>query len=271
MLGTQEEFNFLLEKIQRNKGADFTLYRPGTLKRRLDSRIKTVGCKDYSEYISFLNKNPLEYDALIAEITINVSEFFRNPETFEQIERGVIPEIVKARENQGSNNIRVWSAGTSNGQEAYSLAILFLELLGKKIEEFNIVIYATDIDPDCIKKAQEGIYLINSLKEVSRNRLIDYFEGNNGEYKVKNRVKSLVNFKVHNLVSDGFFRDLDLILCRNVVIYFTKPLQEMIYRNFAKALNQNGFLVLGKVESLWSLTVKYFTPWDNRERIYKKL
>lgn len=267
---SETDFRFLLDKIQRNKGADFSLYRTGTLKRRIDSRLRQTGCKDYSDYIIYLNKNPEEYDNLISAITINVTEFFRNPETFDVLAKKVIPEIVRTKKERGKKIIRAWSAGTSNGEEAYSIAILFLEALKEEISDFDIIVYGTDIDPDCIKKASAGIYTAGSMKEINKERLTKYFNKKEENHEVNDSIKKLTRFTAHNLVSDEFLKHLDLILCRNVVIYFTKPLQEMVYSNFARALNKDGFLVLGKVESLWGFAQKDFTAFDNRERIYRK-
>lgn len=268
---SETNFKFLLDKIQRNKGADFSLYRTGTLKRRIDSRLKAAGCKDYSDYVIYLNKNSEEYDNLISAITINVTEFFRNPETFDVLANKVIPEVVRTKKEQGKNIIRAWSAGTSNGEEAYSLAILFLEALEENIADFDIVVYGTDIDPACIEKGKAGIYTAGSIKEINKERLMEYFNKKEENYEVNDSVKKLTMFTAHNLVSDEFIKHLDLILCRNVVIYFTKPLQEMVYSNFARTLNKDGFLVLGKVESLWGFAQKYFMAFDNRERIYRKI
>ncbi len=271
MFDSGTDFRFLLDKIQRNKGADFSLYRTGTLKRRIDSRLKSVGCKDYSDYIIYLNKNPEEYDNLISAITINVTEFFRNPETFVVLEKKVIPEIIRSKKEQGKKVIRAWSAGTSNGEEAYSLAILFLEALGENITDFDIVVYGTDVDPACVEKGKAGSYTAGGMKEINKERLMKYFNKNEENYEVNDSVKKLTRFMAHNLVSDEFLKHLDLVLCRNVVIYFTKPLQEMVYNNFARALNKGGFVVLGKVESLWGFVQKDFAAFDNRERIYRKV
>jgi len=265
------DFKFLLDKIQRNKGADFSLYRTGTLKRRIDSRFKAAGCKDCSDYISYLNKNPEEYDHLISAITINVTEFFRNPETFAVLGKKVIPEIVRTKKERGKKIIRAWSAGTSNGEEAYSLAILFLEILEENGADFDIVVYGTDVDPACVEKSKAGIYTAHSLKEINQERLARYFSQRGENYEVNDSVKKLTRFTARNLVSDEFLKHLDLILCRNVVIYFTKPLQEMVYSNFVRALNKDGFLVLGKMESLWGFAQKYFAAFDGRERIYRKI
>ncbi|MFH0772416.1 MAG: protein-glutamate O-methyltransferase CheR [Candidatus Omnitrophota bacterium] len=267
---SETDFKFLLDKIQRNKGADFSLYRTATLKRRIDSRMRTTGCLDYSDYIIYLNKNPEEYDNLISAITINVTEFFRNPETFTILEKKVIPEIIRSKKERGRKVIRAWSAGTSNGEEAYSLAVLFLEALKENIADFDVVVYGTDVDPACIEKGKAGIYTALSIKEIDKERLAKYFNKNEESYEINDNVKKLTKFTAHNLVSDEFLKHLDLILCRNVIIYFTRPLQEMVYSNFARALNKGGILVLGKVESLWGYAKENFEIFDNRERIYRK-
>jgi len=264
------DFKFLLEKIHRNTGADFGLYRTGTLKRRIASRLRTAGCRGYSDYIIYLNKEPEEYAKLIDAITINVTEFFRNPETFHVIEKSVVPEIIRAKKTQGRKVIRAWSAGTSFGEEAYSLAILFLEALGEHAHGFDIIVYGTDIDPGCIVRAKAGLYSQGSMKEVKKDLVNKYFHKSDGLYAVNDSVRNITNFKLHNLVSDEFLPHMDLILCRNVVIYFTKPLQEMVYSGFARTLNKDGFLVLGKVESLWGYPKEQFKVFDNRERIYRK-
>ncbi len=174
------------------------------------------------------------------------------------------------KQEEGKKVIRAWSAGTSNGEEAYSLAILFLEVLEENIADFDAVVYGTDVDPACIEKGKAGIYTAGSMKEINKERLRKYFNERGDNYEVNDSIKKLTRFMAHNLVSDEFLKHLDLILCRNAVIYFTKPLQEMVYSNFARALNKDGFLVLGKVESLWGFAQKYFAAFDNRERIYRK-
>ncbi len=198
------DFKFLLEKIHRNKGVDFSLYRPNTLKRRIASRLKSVGSTNYSDYIIYLNKEPEEYNKLIEAVTINVTEFFRNPETFSVIEKKVIPEIIRIKESEGRKVIRAWSAGTSYGEEAYSLAILFIEALKEKISDFDIKVYGTDIDPACLKKARMGTYGPNSLKEIKKDLTNRYFDKKGENYEIREAIKRLTRFEPHNLVSDKF-------------------------------------------------------------------
>lgn len=265
------KFQFLLEKIHRNKGVDFSLYREGTLRRRIDSRLRTTGCVDYLEYVSYLNRNPDEYDRLIEAVTINVTEFFRNPETFRAIQQKVLPEIIKNTQQDLRKSIRAWCAGASYGEETYSVAILFLQLLRGKNADFNVKILGTDIDPDCIAKAKTGLYEPSHLKEVGRNILDRHFAREGSNYRVNDEVRRLAEFKPHNMLADKPFKKLDLILCRNVVIYFTKPLQEFVYNMFANCLKPGGFLVLGKVESLGGYAQGFFETVDNKERIYRKV
>ncbi|MDO9543099.1 MAG: protein-glutamate O-methyltransferase CheR [Kiritimatiellia bacterium] len=325
-MATDNKFLFLLEKIRRNKGVDFSLYREGTLRRRIDSRLRTTGCNDYLEYVSYLNRNPEEYDRLIEAVTINVTEFFRNPETFRAIQQKVLPEIIKGQQEQAKKPIRAWCAGASYGEETYSIAILLLQVLQERIADYNIKVLGTDIDPDCIAKAKTGLYEPSHLKAVGKHILGRYFfrEGNN--YRVNDEVRQLTEFKQHNLTHwnfedasreaqsnkavipaeagiqgpwlssgrqnkypdshspikvgdklhgndrkrDEIFKNTDLILCRNVVIYFTKPLQAYVYNLFAKCLKPGGFLVLGKVESLGGHAQGFFETVDNKERIYRK-
>ena len=265
-----KNLKLLLDKVHRNKGVDFSLYRTSTIKRRLSVRIRKLGLKDTLDYIIHLNQNPSEYDRLIEEITINVTEFFRNPKVFEAIGKKIIPEIMRIKESHADKTIRVWSAGSSNGEEAYSLAILFAEALRDQRVPNPVKIHATDIDPDCVRNAEEGTYGPNSLKEVEGRILKRYFDKKGDGYTVSDDLRRRVSFEVHDLVSNDYFKHLDIIICRNVLIYFTKPLQEMVYTRFEKALNPGGFLVLGKVESVWGVKQKNFEIVDNQEKIYRK-
>ena len=266
----EDTFQLVLDKIRRTKGLDFSLYRPGTIKRRLQARMRATGCPDYSDYIIYLNREPAEYDLALDALTINVTEFFRDPETFASLKRRVIPEIIRTKQAEGRKIIRCWSAGTCNGEEAYSLAVLFHELLGSAVSDFIVKVYGTDIDTDSLAKARVGTYAPASLKHVPTDTLQRYFEPAGETYTIKDEARELVRFQRHDLVSDHPLEHMDLILCRNVVIYFSRPLQDFVYSNFAKALNEGGFLVLGKVESLWGYPTAYFDTVNIAERIYRK-
>lgn len=266
----QGNFEFLLDKIYRNKGIDFGLYRHGTLKRRVSSRLTATKCADYETYIYYLNRNPVEYDHLINVLTINLTEFFRDTETFKALEKKIIPEIIRNKESKKQKIIRVWSAGASNGEEAYSLAMLFLEAFRNNKNNFTLHVYGTDIDVECLAKAKAGTYDSSRIKKIPANLVQKYFEFNNGLFQVRPELRQITRFKQHNLVSDAPLPHMDLILCRNVLIYFSRTLQETVCMNLTHVLNPGGFLVLGKVESLWGVVAKKYEVVDAVERIYRK-
>ncbi len=263
-------FYLVLEKLRRNRGVDFSLYRHGTLKRRLDARVRAVGGSDYSQYLLYLNHSPQEYDRLIESLTVNVTEFFRDPETFAFLQKNILPKIIHKKEAQKRRLIRVWSAGSSSGQEAYSLAILFLEALKEKASEFQLKIYGTDLDPACIREAKRAVYEPSCMKNVSPALLKKYFLPQESFYEAKDFLKEFVRFEERDLTVKEPLAHVDLILCRNVLIYFTRPLQEKIYASFSDALNEEGYLVLGKVESITGASLKQWEPIHIGERIYQK-
>ena len=272
MLETLEEqqgFQFLLDKIRRNRGVDFSLYRLGTLKRRILARLRLTGCSDYFDYMMLLNQEPKEYDQLLDAITIKVTRFFRDPETFRKLQTQVIPEILKRKRGRQSI-VRAWSVGTAYGEEAYSLAILLLEASKAEGLQVDVNVFGTDLDPAGIEQAKAGIYGLSQMKEVPRIMIQNYFHEKGNCFEIGKELKQTVRFRQHNLLTDPLLHHMDLILCRNVLIYFTKTLQEAAFAIFAKALSESGFLVLGKVESLWGYAAQSFETVDLRERIYRK-
>jgi chemotaxis protein methyltransferase CheR len=240
------------------------------VKRRLEARMRTMGCHDFSEYLVYLNHAPQEYDRLLEALTVNVTEFFRDPETFSFLQKKIIPKIIEKKEREERRLIRVWSAGSSSGEEAYSAAILFLETLKNKAADFQLRVYGTDLDPACIREAKQGVYEPSRVKNIPQALLKKYFWPSQGGYAVKDFLKEIVRFEPRDLTQQEPLLHLDLILCRNVLIYFTRPLQEKIYAAFARALNEEGVLVLGKVESITGASLCSWTPIDVGERIYQK-
>ena len=223
----------------------------------------------FADYLYILEHNPQEYDKLLDTITINVSEFFRNRETFNAVSRIVIPAIIKRKRRLASHILRVWSAGCATGEEPYSLAIMFNELFVKKLADLTTTIYATDIDEKVIEKAKRGEYEAGAVSEVDERILKRYFK-HNLKYELKEGIKQMVRFKHHDLISDNPPGHLDIILCRNVLIYFSRDLQMRLFDKFCEALNRGGYLILGKTESLAGESAGLFQPVSNRERIYKK-
>ena len=271
------EYNFLLNKIMKNTNIDFRQYRPQVLKRRIQHRLHLARCVTYWDYILLLNKDLQEYDRLIECLTIKVSEFFRDPKVFDLLGGAVIPEIISQKQTQGDKKIRAWSCGTAYGQEAYSMAILFCEALGSALNDFDIKILATDIDNDALEKAPWGSYDRKALANLSKMRahlLFKYFtrlqDKNVDRYVLSDKARVLVTFKHHDVISNSLNPGMDLILCRNLLIYFQKELQEKAISNLYHALNPGGFLILGKTENIPLQIIDYFDVVDLRERTYRK-
>lgn len=264
------QYKFLLDKLMRNTNIDFNGYRAQHLKRRLQHRFDSAGCKNYWDYISLLNKDPDEYDRLIMAMTINESYFFRDTEVFRLLEKGIIPEIVSQKHAEGARKIRAWSCGTAHGQEAFSMGILFREVLGNSINDFDIKILATDIDKDALEKAPWGSYGKRALRNMAPHLLFKYFTRVQDRYVVSDPVRILVNFEHHDVVSGFQKRGMDLVFCRNLLIYFEKDLQEKVLGNLYTSLNPGGFLILGKTETLPEQLRDYFDVIDLTERIYRK-
>jgi len=265
------EFKFLLDKIKRNRGIDFSQYRPQVLKRRIHHRMDLSGCANYWGYILLLNRDPEEYDRLIESITIKVSKFFRDPVVFDLLGGIIIPEILSQKKTGGLKNIKAWSCGAAFGEEAHSVAILFCEALGSRLNDFDIQILATDIDKNALAEAPWGSYDRTALGNMGAHLLFKYFTRFQDRYVVSDGARSLVTFRRHDIVSGSPIWGMDLVLCRNLLIYFQKELQKKVLRNIHTALNPDGFLVLGKTETIIPQMLEYFDVVDLTERIYRKL
>lgn len=262
-------FEMLKKKILKERGFECSQYRERYLKRRFAVRMRRHNIGSYREYMRILDEDKEEYNRLFNDLTVNVTEFFRNPETFRVLERDILPKIIERKKGENKNLIRVWSAGCASGEEAYTIAILFHEVLKDEIENFYIKIIGTDIHEQSIENAKRGEYNKDSLKNVEPRILRKYFESDD-VYRVKDDVKRIVAFGKHDLVNDDNFIMLDLIICRNVVIYFSKELQTRLYQNFYDSLNNEGYLVIGKSEALLGKAAELFEAVNVKERIYKK-
>jgi chemotaxis methyl-accepting protein methylase len=268
------EFTFLLDKIMRNRNIDFSQYRPQVLKRRIRHRLHLTGCATFWDYILILNKDHQEYDRLIECLTIKESEFFRDSKVFDLLGGMIIPEVISQKQTRGARYIRAWSCGAAFGQEAYSIAILFCEALGSGLNDFDIKILATDIDKKALEKAPWGSFDSRAMRNMKAHLLFKYFNqfqnGNKVRYTVSDEARALVTFKRHDVLSGSLNPRMDLVLCRNLLIYFEKELQEKALRNLHASLNPGGFLILGKTETITPQMLDYFEVVDLRERIYRK-
>lgn len=263
------EFAELKTLIKRKIGFNCEDYKQAHLKRRLAVRLRANHSRSYKEYAGILLTNETESQRLKETLTVNVTELFRNPETYTSFSKNVLPELFKSKGN--NKTIRVWSAGCSNGEEPYSIAIMLREFLGISIKRYDISILGTDIDEDSLKKAEKATYHLKQLEKIGKERLERFFVQNEDyTYSVIDEIQDLVKFRYHDMISGSRLFGFDIIFCRNVTIYFEQALQEKLYLNFYNALNNGGYFVMGKTETLVGPAEELFHPVDVKERIYQK-
>ena len=242
----REVYESILRKIKRNKKVDFTLYKESTIMRRIQRRMTALKISEITAYLDFLNKNDAETEVLFNDMLIGVTSFFRDPRAFDRLREEVNTYLI----NKDNNIIRIWVAGCSTGEEAYSIAIMLHELLGKDIENYKVQIFSTDIDKKAIDFCREGIYPESALANVPKNIRMKYFKVNGEQFEIEKSLKANVIFSVHDLTQDPPFLRIDLITCRNLLIYFNLELQRQIMPLFHYALNPKGILFLGQSESI---------------------
>ena len=222
---------------------DLNSYKERQMKRRIEALIMKHGINSYTEYVQKLNSDKAAFDEFINYITINVSEFYRNPEQWMLLEKEVFPYLF----NQFGKELKIWSAACSTGDEPYSLVMLLLKFLPAD----KIKIIATDIDKTVMEKAKAGLYHEKSLKALPEEFLNKYFTKiNDRTYQISDVVKSCVEFRQHDLLKDTYPSNCDLIVCRNVLIYFTDEAKNKIYEGFHKALKMNALLFVGSTEQI---------------------
>src|SRR5581483_5565621 len=237
-----------LRHLRDRQGIDFSHYKEPTIQRRLQRRIVATGSSSLSAYREYLDENPAEYDRLVSSFLIKVTEFFRDPALFTYLRTQVLPVIVEEAERH-DNAIRIWSSGCATGEEAYSLAILLSEVVDGRTDRFNIRIFATDRDSEAIAFARRGRYGAASVGRLPNGLKDRYFSQSNGIFEVKKNVRSLVVFGEHDVAQRAPFPHVDMVVCRNMLIYFTAELQRRTLNLFAFSLRPGGYLVLGKSES----------------------
>ncbi|WP_079530130.1 CheR family methyltransferase [Halobacillus hunanensis] len=237
------DYQEFVANFKLKSGIDLYLYKEAQMKRRLTSLRDKKGFADFQEYYRSLHKNPGLFNELLDRITINVSEFYRNRQRWEVLENKVVPHLLKKRKH-----IKIWSAACSTGEEPYTLAIILNQYL--PIDQIKIV--ATDIDEKAIQRAKLGVYPERALREMPEKMKQKYFTKQQSLYKISNNIKSCVTFKKHNLLADQYEPQNDLIVCRNVLIYFTEDAKSTIYTKFSKALNKDGIFFVGSTEQIFS-------------------
>lgn len=249
----------VLTLLHQRTGYDFRGYRKSTLQRRIERRLHACACSTLAAYLAYLRKYPVEYKALFKDLTIHVTDFFRDPEIWGRVKKIVWPSLL-------GKEISVWSAGCATGEEAYSLAILFAEAN----PEAAVSILGTDIVRDSLKKAKAGIYPAEKLKFLAPLIREKYFQPLQKKCRVGAELKTGVRFQWSDLVRANAAGPFDLIVCRNVLIYFSRELQEKTLLRFYRSLAEGGFLWLGRAESLWGRPQKLFECVDKTAKIFQK-
>jgi len=237
----------VLTQLRIHTGHDFTNYKRPTLHRRIERRINVRNVPDLAAYAALLRENPGETTALLKDLLISVTNFFRDKQGFDVIEREVLPSLLKNKTSR--DQLRIWVAGCATGEEAYSLAMLCAEKTANVVDAPKIQIFATDIDDTAIAQAREALYSINDAADISAERLRRFFDKEGDMYRIRREVREMVLFANHNLIKDPPFSHIDLVSCRNVLIYLNRSAQERVMETFHFSLNQGGVLFLGLAET----------------------
>ena len=267
---TDKDFVSLKKQIFRSTSLDLGQYKDTYLQRRIGVRMRVCGSKAYSDYIHYLDSNPTEYDQLMDDLTINVTQFFRDQIVFKAMEEDVLPLLIYEKVKQGKNDITIWSAGCSSGEEPYSIAIMISELLGEELGHFNVTIIGSDIDDFSLEAASVGKYLPRQVTNIKKEYLERYFTKDGEMYQISQDIMDMVDFRKIDLIAAKPPAKFDCIFCRNVVIYFTRDMQEHLYMKFFESLNNGGYFVMGNTETLVGEASNLLTTFKSRERIYQK-
>ncbi|MFJ4386231.1 CheR family methyltransferase [Pseudomonas sp. NPDC089408] len=259
----------ILLQLRSTTGHDFQHYKRATVLRRIERRLHVTGQADLGAYLRYLEEHADESAQLLADMLIGVTNFFRDREAFEALERHVLPQLVSEPEpNESAGEIRIWSAGCSTGEEAYSLAMLVSEQLAVEQRASQVQVFATDLDERAIGIARGGSYPEAIITDVPPSRLRQFFVKEDQHYRVRKEIREKVLFARHNLLSDPPFSQINLIVCRNLLIYLDREIQQDILRMFHFALRPGGYLFLGSSESA-DIAAELFAVVDKRNRIYR--
>ncbi len=256
----------IIHQIATHTSMDFTNYKDATLSRQIMRRMTAKQMPNIEEYGKFLNKNEPELRELANNFLICVTSFFRDPDAFETLRRYL---KVLLNKKQFGEDIRVWMPGCASGEEVYSMAILLMEELGERVSQYRIQLFATDINTDAIHTARSGIYPETALAEINDELIKKYFSVQNGMYQVDKRLKEMILFARQDLTQDPPFVRLDMVSCRNLLIYFKPELQDKVMKIFHYSLRENGLLFLGKSEAVGKSTA-LFSELDRKNKLFQK-
>jgi two-component system, chemotaxis family, CheB/CheR fusion protein len=263
-----QAFERLLEYLKQKRGFDFTGYKRNSLRRRIVQRMQHVNIESFDSYLDFLEVDPNEFTHLFNTILINVTDFLRDASAWDYVHNFILPKIIEGK--SADEPIRVWSAGTASGEEAYSIAMLLAEHLGFDAFKRRVKIYATDMDEEALLKARSACYTAREVEGVPENLREKYFDQTGERYFFHKELRRTIIFGRHNLIQDAPISRVDLILCRNILMYFNAETQARVLTRLHFALNAQGFIFLGKAEMLLTHT-NLFSPADLKHRVFSKV
>ena len=261
------EFKQIFALLRVHAGIDFSNYKPNTLSRRINRRMVLLKMDSLASYIARLRESPGELDALFQDILISVTGFFRDPKVFETLKKKIFPRIVKHKSAEEA--VRVWVPGCSSGEEVFSLAMALMEFMDKAGRKCPIQLFGTDVNETVLNRARNAIYPESIKADITPERLRRFFTRTDGGYRISKAIRDVCVFARQNVVTDPPFSKVDLISCRNVLIYFGAPMQKKVIPIFHYALNPHGFLLLGTAESVGGFA-DLFELVDAKQRIYAK-
>jgi chemotaxis protein methyltransferase CheR len=268
---TDQELAEIGAVIKKFRNIDICSRKSDCIKRRIAVRMRITDSPDLTVYCSLLQQNGPEMDLLLKILTIHVSQFFRNPSMFEKLKEDVLPALFTAAHSTGRKSIQIYSLGCAGGEEPYSMAILLNENFTGQLQQFNTSLIAIDVDSHTLQAAELAEFIGDKLKNISDELRHKYFIQNGSVFKLVPEISRMVSFLKADITSNLQLNTADLVLCRNTLIYFTRPAQEMILNNIADLLSIGGVLVLGKSETMVGILRKRFEPVCRIERIYRKL
>jgi chemotaxis protein methyltransferase CheR len=260
----------LMAKVGRDRGLDLTQYRQAYVERRVAARLRALNLHTYRQYTRHLDSDPEEYAKLLDALTINVTDFFRDPTVYKMFREQIIPSILKEKSRTRHRIIRVWSAGCATGEEPYSLAMAFLTEMAGNERGLMLSVAGTDLDPHVLEYAQHAEYDTAKLSHIPRADQSRFVVVKGDRFRIAPEVTKHVKFKRLNLFEDEPIHMVDVIFCRNVFIYFTREQQAKALGVFASSLTRGGYLVLGRSEKMAPSVSAVFELVNGRERIYRK-
>ena len=264
----EQDFMAIMDMLRERRDFRLDHYKDRCVRRRIAKRLRSAGVVNMAAYLDQLRSDDDELDTLLATLSIHVSRFFRNPDTFRVLEQEILPALIRRVRASGRSSLRLWSVGCAGGEEVYSLALMIDDMnpAGLQVE-----ILGTDVNRPILEIAQAGLYSRERLVEVPEPVLERYFQREGEHYQLFERIRKMVRFERHNIMTAPVFPSADLILCRNVLIYFSREEQERILARFSQTLHEDGILVLGRSETLVGAIRTEYRSIFPVERIYRRV